>query len=221
MFPEAERAELRKRFGRTLASGEPVYTQGDAADLCYLVDEGMVALDVAHSPSGAFGLLGPGDLFGEDALSFPTRRSNATALVASVVVGLPRVSFGALLCSHPEVCARLFAKLATRAWDAETRAACARLPTETARVAAALLWGRQNAADKPVSLSEAGRLTGLATNAVGVSLRRLAELGFVVADTAGLRVADWDGLAGYLEECRALDASEGFPWRAFATAHRG
>ena len=64
-----ERARLYERFGRTYAAGAAIYAEGDAADLCFLVQEGRVRLvKRIRSAERSLTVLRAGGLFGEDAL---------------------------------------------------------------------------------------------------------------------------------------------------------
>ena len=77
-----------------------IFTQGDACDSVFYIQKGAVKLSVL-SQSGkeaVVGMLGPGDFFGERALtSHPTRLEAATALTATTVLIIPRLQMTDLL----------------------------------------------------------------------------------------------------------------------------
>ena len=77
-----------------------IFTQGDACDSVFYIQKGAVKLSVV-SQSGkeaVVGMLGPGDFFGERALTgHPMRLEAATALTATTVLIIPRLQMTDLL----------------------------------------------------------------------------------------------------------------------------
>ena len=70
-----------------------IYTQGDAADAVFYIQQGSVKLSVlSHSGREAvIGVLGPGDFFGEGALAGqPRRLATAMTMTASTILNVPK-----------------------------------------------------------------------------------------------------------------------------------
>lgn len=132
----AERARLFERFGRSYEANAQIYAEGDAADTCFLVQEGRVRL-VRHirSAERSLTVLRPGDLFGEDAL-LPTavRTASAVALTPVTVLALDRRTFGVMLSGNAEVATRLVEQLVRRLRDAEEQLENAMLRDHPSRV---------------------------------------------------------------------------------------
>jgi CRP/FNR family cyclic AMP-dependent transcriptional regulator len=82
--------------GRTVVTYQPtevIFSQGDASDSVLYIQEGAVKLSVlSHSGKEAVvAMLGPGDFFGEHALSgHPVRLEVATAMTATTVLVVPK-----------------------------------------------------------------------------------------------------------------------------------
>jgi CRP-like cAMP-binding protein len=82
--------------GKTIVTYQPtavIFSQGDASDSVLYIQEGAVKLSVlSHSGKEAVvAMLGPGDFFGEHALSgHPVRLEVATAMTATTVLVVPK-----------------------------------------------------------------------------------------------------------------------------------
>lgn len=78
---------------RSLAKGELLYHQGDAAASTYLVESGLLTLSIVARPGRerVVGLAGPGDLIGAHTLGQSTYLDSAAALSQDVNVVLFRV----------------------------------------------------------------------------------------------------------------------------------
>ncbi len=94
--PDSRRVLNRRRYRK----GDTLFHEGDAGDSLYLVDRGRVAIRVTTTLGDVVTLtvLGPGDVFGEQALlvAQATRTASAVALEAVEVLTLHRRDFVAL-----------------------------------------------------------------------------------------------------------------------------
>jgi CRP/FNR family cyclic AMP-dependent transcriptional regulator len=107
-LPEHDRkrimqATTRRRFAR----GEVVFHEGDVGDALHLIGRGRVAVR-ASTPMGeiaTFAVLGPGDIFGEQALVSDGQSRTATVIalepLETLTVG--RATFEELRAAHPSV----------------------------------------------------------------------------------------------------------------------
>ena len=136
-----ERQRLFERFGRRFEAGETIYPEGEAADACYLVQEGRVRLvKRIRTAERSLTVLRAGDLFGEDALLTGAERSaTAIALTDVTVLALDRATFGVLVSGKPEVASRLIEQLVRRLRDAEEQLENAMLRDHPSRVVNTLL----------------------------------------------------------------------------------
>lgn len=93
-------AHLPASAVRYLAKGEPLYLQGEAAVVTYLVEEGLVALSLATRPDREriVGLAGPGDLVG--ALTADQREYLESAHALSHGAAVRGVTLGQPLAGH-------------------------------------------------------------------------------------------------------------------------
>lgn len=139
---DAERARLVERFGRSYPAGATIYSEGESADACFIVQEGRVRLvKRIRSSERSLTVLRPGDLFGEDALlrRGPVRAASAVALTEVTVLALDRKTFGVMLSGNPEVATRLVEQLVRRLRDAEEQLENAMLRDHPSRVVNSLL----------------------------------------------------------------------------------
>ncbi|MGH8891704.1 MAG: Crp/Fnr family transcriptional regulator [Actinomycetes bacterium] len=110
--------ELRRRMDEVrLRRGETLFNEGDRGDRLYVVTQGKVKLGRTASDGreNLFGVLGPGEMFGELSLFDPgPRTATATAVTAATLHGLGHDDLQPLLLQRPEVAGRLLAALARR-----------------------------------------------------------------------------------------------------------
>ncbi|MCK4222355.1 MAG: Crp/Fnr family transcriptional regulator [Dehalococcoidia bacterium] len=109
---------------RSLAPGEFVFWDGDAADRFYMVAEGRVRVLKASSLGKEFTIafFGPGDMFGEVAvLENKPYPASAQAVGEARVLGIRREDFLAFLGSRPQVALRIISILSGRLRDAQGR----------------------------------------------------------------------------------------------------
>jgi CRP-like cAMP-binding protein len=184
---EAERAQLFERFGRTFDAGTQVYAEGEASDLCYLIQEGRVRLvKRIRSSDRSLTVLRPGDLFGEDALLSDTvRGASAVALTDVSVLAVDRPTFGVLLSSNPEVALRLVEQVVRRLRHAEEQLENAMLRDRPSRVVNTLLRLSAGAEPTPdghvlsISPLELSSRVGLDVDAVKRAVQQLRDGGYL------------------------------------------
>lgn len=184
---QEERSKLFERYGRSFEAGETVFSAGDVADDCFLIEEGRVRLiRRIRSAERNLTVLKPGDLFGEDALLPNARRkTSAEALTEVTALALDRATFGKLLASNEVVAVRLLGQVVTRLQDAEEQLEIAMLADAPSRVIHALL---RRAADhdpnaKEVKLEmsplELASRVGLDVDVVKESVQQLRDGGYL------------------------------------------
>lgn len=101
----------------TLAAGEVVFRQGDAADAVYLVVRGSVSILGPRSngrPGPRYASLSPGTLFGEAAvLDGGGRSADAVADTETALLRLDQTALIALAQAEPELGTRLYRNMAS------------------------------------------------------------------------------------------------------------
>jgi CRP-like cAMP-binding protein len=105
---------------RYLHDGNVLFSQGEAADAGYVVQEGLLSLGPMRGEAEPL-TVGPGTLLGELALLTETTRPvTATAVEPSTVIRIPRSLFLKMLEGYPEAALRLRDSFLTRAEHSET-----------------------------------------------------------------------------------------------------
>src|SRR5437588_8718562 len=100
---------------RYLHDGNVLFSQGEAADAGYVVQEGLLGLGPVRGNAEEL-TVGPGTLLGELALLTETTRPvTATALEPSTVVRIPRTLFLKMLEAYPQAALRLRESILARA----------------------------------------------------------------------------------------------------------
>ncbi len=184
---QSERARLLDRFGRRFSAGETIYSEGEPASVCFLVQDGRVRL-VKHirSTERSLTVLKPGDLFGEDALlDRAVRGASAIALTDVTTLALDRPTFGVLVAGNPAVAGRLVEQLVRRLRDAEEQLENVMLSDHPSRVVNTLL---RLAAETPpggdghvlaISPLELSSRVGLDVDAVKRAVQHLRDGGYL------------------------------------------
>ena len=202
---EEERSRLFERFGRTYPAGATIYSEGQGADACYLVQEGRVRLvKKIRSSERSLTVLRPGDLFGEDALlPRAVRSASAVALTELTVLALDRKTFGVLLAGNAEVANRLVGQLVRRLRDAEEQLENAMLRDHPSRVVntllrlAATVAATSEGYSLQISPLELSSRVGLDVDAVKRAVQQLRDGGY-------LRILDERIILPYLDALRRL-----------------
>lgn len=199
---EEERARLFERFGQSFQAGAQVYSEGDQAHECYLIQEGRVRLvKRIRSSDRSLTVLRPGDLFGEDALNTEaTRRASAVALTDCSVLALDRQTFGVLLSSNPEVGLRLVEQLVRRLRHAEEQLENAMLRDRPSRVVNTLMRLANQHDRTPdghvitISPLELSSRVGLDVDAVKRAVQQLRDGGYLRIHEEKIILPDLDAL---------------------------
>jgi len=221
---QSERARLLERFGRKFAAGATIYSEGEPARACFLVQDGRVRL-VKHirSSERSLTVLRPGDLFGEDALlDNAVRSASAVALTEVTTLALDRQTFGVLVAGNPAVAGRLLEQLVRRLRDAEEQLENAMLSDHPSRVVNTLL---RLAADAPppgsgtgdghvlaISPLELSSRVGLDVDAVKRAVQQLRDGGYLRIVEERIVLPDLEALRrlyqllGVKEEVRGANA---------------
>lgn len=184
---QQERQRLLERFGRSVAAGEAVYTEGQPAQQCFLLHEGRVRLvKRIRGAERSLTVLKPGDLFGEDALlANVTRTASAVALTDVRILALDRPTFGVLLSSNSEVATRLVEQLVRRLRSAEEQLENAMLRDAPSRVVNTVLKLTQATDPGPdghvvtISPLELSARVGLDVDAVKKAVQQLRDGGYL------------------------------------------
>jgi CRP/FNR family transcriptional regulator, cyclic AMP receptor protein len=188
---EADRSKLFERFGRTYDAESVIYAEGDAADVCFFVEQGRVRL-VKHirGTERSLTILRRHDLFGEDALrSGAHRQATAVALSDVTVLALGRETLVGLIGESPSVALRLLEQLVERIHHAEEQLENAMLGDHASRVVNSLIRLAQGQPAGPhghvlqVSPLELASRVGLEVDTAKRAVQQLREGGYLqIAD---------------------------------------
>jgi CRP-like cAMP-binding protein len=149
------------------AKGEPIYSQDDAADAIFRVDDGSVKLSVALDGKRAvIAVLRAGECFGEGCLEGDARRtSSATAVLESQIVRVPKGPMLRCLRREPGLAKLFISYLLRRVASSEGEHANQLLNSSERRLARALL--------RLVDLQSG---SGRAPRVINLDQRTLAEM---------------------------------------------
>ena len=125
-----------------LARNQILFLAGDQADGCYLVQDGLLKVNIV-APSGAervLAILGPGTLVGElSMIDGAPRSASVTAIRDSKLAFVSRAAFDAFTDAHPEIYRHMTSLLARRLRDVDDVLTATSLLPLKGRVAQALL----------------------------------------------------------------------------------
>ncbi len=221
--PDDPQERLLARFGRTFASGDVLFRDGDAASEAYLLQEGRVRLiKRVGALERSLRVLRPGDLFGESALvKGAPRNSTAVALSDGVALALDQATFQQVLATNPAVGSRVLQQLIRRLRDAEDQIEILMLRDSYSQVVVALIKLAQQAlastgrTDGPVEVSisplELSARVGTDVDSVKRIVAELRDRGYVritderveLPDVSALR--ELYGLLGVRDEIHGGD----------------
>jgi small-conductance mechanosensitive channel len=90
---------------RELRGSETVFEEGEAGDSLFLIERGVVSMSrrAAGGTTEELARLGPGQYFGENALSGAPRNATVRALTHAIVYEIARVEVAPILKAHPEL----------------------------------------------------------------------------------------------------------------------
>lgn len=197
----AEIAALLAREGRRIgfAAGETIQKQGDRFDGFWLVESGAVTV-CRYGADGEltiYGVLGPGDLFGELAhFSGVPRQVDAVAEGAAQLVRIDAALVDRLLAERPEVARWLLRSLANQLRATLDRIESDRHLPAPDRVARALYELSQDGRTTvSVTQQQLADYVGLSRVSVGQVLGRLERVGLIRRGYRALDIVDRAALA--------------------------
>ncbi|AFV75696.1 cAMP-binding protein [Thermus oshimai JL-2] len=194
---EARREAARVFQPLRVRRGEVLYREGDPADGVYLVRQGLVWLHAEEGEGLTLSLLGPGDLFGEEALVGGLRRGlSAQALAYTELLFGERKEVEALRARFPEVNAFLLEALYKRLKAMEARFFELRFPVAQ-RLARLLL--RLGEGEVLFSHQDLARMVGATRETVTKLLGEWALAGVLDLGYRRLEIKDREALARLAE----------------------
>jgi CRP/FNR family cyclic AMP-dependent transcriptional regulator len=206
----AEQQRLLADFGRRFQAGELLFSDGDAANEAFLLQEGRVRLlKRVGAVERSLRVLQPGDLFGESALMPGTpRNSTAVALSEGSALVLDHETFRHVLRSNPAVGSRVLEQLIRRLRDAEDQIEVMMVRDTQAKIVVALLklahQALASATDQGaavalrVSPMDLSSRVGLDVDTVKRAVLELRESGYVQIVDEQLQIEDLRALSELL-----------------------
>ena len=178
--------------------GESVFSQGDAADAVFYIQQGKVKL-TAVSKSGkeaVVAIMTEGSFFGEGCLAGqPIRMSTASTIEHSTVVRIEKRAMVALLHAEPEFAERFLSYLLSRNIRMEADLVDHLFNSSEKRLARLLLlmanFGQES---KPIPLvarisqETLAEMIGTTRSRVSFFMNRFRELGFIEYDRGNMHV---------------------------------
>ena len=168
--------------------GDVVFSQGDAADdVCY-VQTGAIKLTVLSSTGkeAVVAMLGPGDFFGEGALTGQAlRMGTATAVMPSTVLRIQKAAMAQLLRNEAEFSSVFISYMLTRNMRIEADLIDQLFNTSEKRLARTLiLLSRYGHADAPrtipkISQETLAEMVGATRSRVNFFMNKFRKLGLI------------------------------------------
>jgi CRP-like cAMP-binding protein len=178
--------------GRAIARhriGDVIFSQGDAADAVFYVQEGKVKIAVIsqRGKEAVTAILGPGEFFGEGCLiGQPLRLATATAISESSVMRLPKAEMISVLHREPAFAELFTAHLLTRNSKAEADLVDQLFNSSEKRLARTLLLlanfgkeGRPEPITAKISQETLADMVGTTRPRISFFMNRFRKLGFV------------------------------------------
>jgi CRP/FNR family cyclic AMP-dependent transcriptional regulator len=192
--PKARQAAARAFRPLRVRRGSVLYREGDEVEGLYLVREGFIWLGDARVEPATLGVVGPGGLFGEEALVGEKERTlGATALTYAELLFAPKEELSALLEAFPEAQGFFLKALYTRLKAAEARLWEARHLSVAQRLARLLL--ALGPGEVGLSHQDLARMVGATRETVTKLLGEWALKGVVDLGYRRLQVLDPKALA--------------------------
>ena len=173
---------------RKYARAAVIFSQGDAADDVFYLQEGSVKVSVL-SRSGkeaVVAVLGAGDFFGEGCLAGQPRRiATASAMAASTVLIIEKPQMQELLHAQPELAERFLAHMLARNIRVEEDLVDQLFNSSEKRLARVLLLlARYGKADQPLRIPKMSQETlaeivGTTRSRVNFFMNKFRDLGFI------------------------------------------
>jgi len=186
--------------GKSIVTYQPtgvIFSQGDASDSVLYIQKGTVKLSVlSHSGKEAIvGMLGPGDFFGERALTgHPVRLEAATAMTATTVLIVPKQQMIRLLHDQHALSDRFIAFMLARNLRIEEDLVDQLFNSSEKRLARTLLllarYGKANQTHRVlprISQETLAEMIGTTRSRVNFFMKKFKKLGFIEYN-GGLKV---------------------------------
>jgi CRP-like cAMP-binding protein len=178
--------------GKTIVTYQPtdiIFSQGDASDSVLYIQTGAVKLSVLSSggKEAVVGMLGPGDFFGERALTdHPVRLEAATALSATTVLIVPKEQMIRLLHDHHALSDRFITHMLARNIRIEADLVDQLFNSSEKRLARTLLllarYGRPGETHRVlprISQETLAEMIGTTRSRVNFFMNKFKKLGFI------------------------------------------
>jgi len=178
--------------GKTVAIYRPadvIFSQGDASDSVLYIQEGAVKLSVLsrRGKEAVVGLLGPGDFFGERALTgHPVRLEAATAVAATTVLVIPKQQMVRLLHDQHALSDRFIAHMLARNIRTEADLVDQLFNSSEKRLARTLLllarYGKPEQTSRVlprISQETLAEMIGTTRSRVNFFMNKFKKLGFI------------------------------------------
>jgi CRP/FNR family transcriptional regulator, cyclic AMP receptor protein len=192
--PKARQAAARAFRPLRVRRGSVLYREGDEVEGLYLVREGFIWLGDAGVEPATLGVVGPGGLFGEEALVGERAHTlAATALTYAELLFAPKEELAALLEAFPEAQGFFLKALYARLKAAEARLWEARHLSVAQRLARLLL--ALGPGEVGLSHQDLARMVGATRETVTKLLGEWALKGVVDLGYRRLQVLDPKALA--------------------------
>ena len=175
------------RYYRSFSAGSTLYYAGAPATELYLIRDGRVRVfKRTRGMERSIGVLGPGELVGEEAfIPGAHRASSAQAIEPVTALVIERDTFRALVRERAEIGERVMEQLAVRLRRAEGQIESFMVPDPTIRVVNSLLQASEEGANGRLQLSplELSTRTALDVDQVKAVVGQLQDRGYLaVAD---------------------------------------
>ncbi len=191
---------------RCVAGRQEVFHKGDVGDQVFVILRGRLKVVSSSADGGevVFGIMDPGEVFGELALLSSARRTaTLTAIEPCELLVIDRRDFLPFLHNHPEVAAKLLEVLAERIRQVDEfieDTLFLRLPSRLAKKILSLSrsYGEETGGgtrvDIKLSQQELGELVGASRESVNRELRRWVEQGVLSVDGGYVTIHDGERL---------------------------
>jgi CRP-like cAMP-binding protein len=214
VFASLEQGDLELLAGvsqpRQFRAGEVIFREGDASTTCYVIRSGHARALREHTDGRQIALatFGPGDIFGELALSDDdTRSATVEAIDALDVLAILGPDLRRLMLRRPPLAAALAAELAKRLRTTNERLASQSFQTVQSRVAnvIAQLVDRAQAEGAPATdveitatQADLAKLAGSSRESASRFLATLERAGVITQGRGRLTVHDPEALRRYV-----------------------
>jgi CRP-like cAMP-binding protein len=189
---------------------QAIYSQGDAADAMFCIQNGNVKLVVA-SPRGkqaVLAILGPGDVFGEGCLAKQSlRMSTATALQPSTIARVNKGALIRLIHQEPAFAKLFISYLLSRMGRVEEDFVDRLFNCSERRLARILLllarFGKESRAETAfprINQESLAQMVGTTRSRVSHFMNKFRKLGFVDYNGNGALTVHGDLLSGVLHD---------------------